>query len=289
MEENDTDSTPEQGERRPSGISETASISKISLETLKGEEIKSISTDFIGGFINLTKETIFWIFVVSAFIILAFVILGQTIYSSISDQGGQQAETATSKAQDCRSHEVMIGDGLCDEVTNNELCLYDGGDCCLERKSTPLCVDCTCKIAVDLDQLEARLAEHKILVTAQPINAFIADAPFETTKEVDEVLDTFVCSLICLDMLMISATNAWIFNENGQNTCICGFLCLDNNIDQTQLQNFTRELFDQEISEGPVTFIKTDTVINNPSCSNIILFKFVLFCNCFVLFLFRYK
>ncbi len=34
----------------------------------------------------------------------------------------------------------MIGDGVCDEVTNNERCLFDGGDCCKEDKSMTTCL-----------------------------------------------------------------------------------------------------------------------------------------------------
>ena len=45
----------------------------------------------------------------------------------------------------CDADSFMIRDGVCDEITNTERCLYDGGDCCKEDKSTELCNVCTCK------------------------------------------------------------------------------------------------------------------------------------------------
>ena len=37
----------------------------------------------------------------------------------------------------------MIGDGFCDDETNNADCNYDGGDCCVNI-NTDHCSDCTC-------------------------------------------------------------------------------------------------------------------------------------------------
>ncbi len=41
----------------------------------------------------------------------------------------------------------MIRDGVCDEATNVERCLFDGGDCCLGNKSVWNCNFCTCKLS----------------------------------------------------------------------------------------------------------------------------------------------
>jgi hypothetical protein len=38
----------------------------------------------------------------------------------------------------------MIGDGFCHEKTNNELCQYDGGDCCLSKLQFEHCDICIC-------------------------------------------------------------------------------------------------------------------------------------------------
>ncbi len=45
----------------------------------------------------------------------------------------------------CSANSFLLGDRVCDEVTNNERCLYDGGDCCLSNKNTKYCQDCTCR------------------------------------------------------------------------------------------------------------------------------------------------
>ena len=40
---------------------------------------------------------------------------------------------------------LWIGDGICDDQTNNEDCNYDGGDCCIENPNVDYCNDCECK------------------------------------------------------------------------------------------------------------------------------------------------
>ena len=36
------------------------------------------------------------------------------------------------------------GDGFCDDVTNNEYCNFDGGDCCGSTVNTQWCSECIC-------------------------------------------------------------------------------------------------------------------------------------------------
>ena len=38
----------------------------------------------------------------------------------------------------------LIGDGFCNDETNNGTCLFDGGDCCLFIPSTDHCSECSC-------------------------------------------------------------------------------------------------------------------------------------------------
>ena len=40
----------------------------------------------------------------------------------------------------------MIGDGKCNDETNNADCNYDGGDCCLSDIKTSKCLECACAI-----------------------------------------------------------------------------------------------------------------------------------------------
>ena len=37
-----------------------------------------------------------------------------------------------------------VGDGFCDDATNNLVCNYDGGDCCLSDIKTNYCNECLC-------------------------------------------------------------------------------------------------------------------------------------------------
>ena len=37
-----------------------------------------------------------------------------------------------------------VGDGFCDDATNNVECNYDGGDCCGPKISMDYCFECIC-------------------------------------------------------------------------------------------------------------------------------------------------
>ena len=39
---------------------------------------------------------------------------------------------------------IWIGDGNCDDETNNEDCLFDGGDCCGPNVNKDFCTLCVC-------------------------------------------------------------------------------------------------------------------------------------------------
>lgn len=46
----------------------------------------------------------------------------------------------------CLDHRLpMVGDGYCDDVTNDFLCDYDGGDCCVDEPNHEFCLICACK------------------------------------------------------------------------------------------------------------------------------------------------
>ena len=40
----------------------------------------------------------------------------------------------------------IVGDGFCDDKTNNAGCRYDGGDCCLSDMITDYCSNCSCSV-----------------------------------------------------------------------------------------------------------------------------------------------
>ena len=39
---------------------------------------------------------------------------------------------------------ALVGNGFCNDETNNPDCNYDGGDCCLMNVNTDSCSDCNC-------------------------------------------------------------------------------------------------------------------------------------------------
>jgi hypothetical protein len=52
------------------------------------------------------------------------------------------------------SYTEWIGDGSCDDATNNEACQFDGGDCCLDDIVLTYCTICLC----DKTGIQATLA-----------------------------------------------------------------------------------------------------------------------------------
>ena len=40
----------------------------------------------------------------------------------------------------------MVGNGFCNDETNNVNCNYDGGDCCVVNANTTACSDCVCHL-----------------------------------------------------------------------------------------------------------------------------------------------
>ena len=45
---------------------------------------------------------------------------------------------------DCSANVTLIGDGFCNDETNNADCNYDGGDCCGSCVVTDHCSQCEC-------------------------------------------------------------------------------------------------------------------------------------------------
>jgi hypothetical protein len=40
----------------------------------------------------------------------------------------------------------LVGNGFCNDETNNPACNYDGGDCCVENANIYSCSDCSCHL-----------------------------------------------------------------------------------------------------------------------------------------------
>ena len=41
---------------------------------------------------------------------------------------------------------ALVGNGFCNDETNNQDCNYDGGDCCVMNANTDSCSDCACHL-----------------------------------------------------------------------------------------------------------------------------------------------
>ena len=54
------------------------------------------------------------------------------------------APSGTTTGDEC-SQPWLIGNGKCNDETNNLSCDFDGGDCCIECTVKTDCTDCICK------------------------------------------------------------------------------------------------------------------------------------------------
>ena len=56
---------------------------------------------------------------------------------------GQQFDRYFSISKEC-PYGTLLGDGLCDDESNNAECNFDGGDCCGDCINTDHCSECHC-------------------------------------------------------------------------------------------------------------------------------------------------
>ncbi len=119
----------------------------------------------------------------------------------------------------CSGTSFLIDDGVCDEITNNARCLFDGGDCCLEKKITRLCQDCTCILEADPTELNRKLKQNRVKIfnrcdsDTNDINSEL----FVTVLTVEEVASKWVCYTICLALK--PEVNSLTFLESTNNVC----------------------------------------------------------------------
>ncbi len=101
----------------------------------------------------------------------------------------------------------MLNEGICDELTNHQRCIFDGGDCCRQNKSTELCSVCTCKLNTaeeqlndDYESLDVRVFHNMDTFTQQNI---------KIVATVEDVQSFQVCSRICMDADRYSLVDDW--------------------------------------------------------------------------------
>ncbi len=119
----------------------------------------------------------------------------------------------------------MIGDGVCDELTNIARCLYDGGDCCKPDKSTPLCQVCTCRKTVVKEELIEDMLELDTEIFTYDQDVFGNDITSGATIEIEDVAEEDVCSIVCLENSEEIEINAWMFDINTKQ-CFCTWMDL---------------------------------------------------------------
>ena len=60
----------------------------------------------------------------------------------------------------CESHVIaLIGDSICDDVANTEVCSFDGGDCCHKNSDFGACSNCTCYVNIIEIEVETKINE----------------------------------------------------------------------------------------------------------------------------------
>ncbi len=115
----------------------------------------------------------------------------------------------------------MLRDSVCDEATNTEECLFDGGDCCLEFKDRTLCQNCSCILSVEPKKLYQQFLDWEIKPLKNPL-AF-DDVMDKAIMMVQEVVSGQVCAVFCLDPQRGDGINAWQYDKDRQ-TCQCSWI-----------------------------------------------------------------
>ncbi len=115
----------------------------------------------------------------------------------------------------------MLRDSVCDEVTNIEVCLFDGGDCCLEAKIRSQCKDCSCKKVIEPEKLLAQFKELDIKPMRQEIVTL--DTQIANIEDVDSAE---TCAVVCLEHEKKDEINAWqyLVYKTEIRTCRCGWM-----------------------------------------------------------------
>jgi len=79
------------------------------------------------------------------------------------------------------NHTLWIGDDVCDDETNNALCLFDGGDCCKPYSNYVLCKVCSCLKLIPLHGEPCNSClPNSTMSTIQP-NSSSSEAPIQFT------------------------------------------------------------------------------------------------------------
>ncbi len=136
-----------------------------------------------------------------------------------SESTDRNSETSRTMEQiGCSANSFLIGDGTCDEVTNNARCLFDGGDCCLQDKVTSLCQNCTCIVDINKVDLNRKLKSQMVKALTSGLDI---GTKFEARKTIADVLSRDVCLTLCFQE-QEEAVDSIIYKPDN-DTCTCAF------------------------------------------------------------------
>ncbi len=163
-------------------------------------------------------------------ILAAFFVYGLVIFLARSTaEGPTVKKTEETEKLGCGADSFMINDGVCDEATNNEKCLYDGDDCCIRSEDidTSLCRDCVCKLNIKDQDLNKKFKDYRVNIY---FDSEGSDKSFKAVKVVNNVASEEVCAELCLpgEESRYSTQEAdikvdsWIYDGTSPNrTCAC--------------------------------------------------------------------
>ncbi len=139
----------------------------------------------------------------------------------------------------------MIKDGVCDELTNIEKCLFDGGDCCDADKSEEFCNHCKCMIDIDFEELKSSYVQYnvKAFKNLTAYNNLLTDIP----KYITQVVSLHTCSVICMSDDLANSVNSWSFDFTSK-LCNCTWVDIDatlcmENLDFQPMTDFAVDLW----------------------------------------------
>ncbi len=162
----------------------------------------------------------------------------------------------------CGSEDFMMRDNVCDDPSNIDKCLYDGGDCCLENKDRTLCRECACILEIDHDELKEKFKVLQVnkVGASNDVNGYLQSTQ---TIQVEDVVSADVCAVLCLEHETSNDINIWQYKVN-EEICKCGWIqsttCPSDMIDP----DWTFGETDLQIDDQSIAFVQLAKTV--PCC-----------------------
>ncbi len=191
-----------------------------------------IGVDFVSERSNQSSQTVSYIEKIAkgiALTVVFYIFLGSVISHSLKSTDIKTADSTlnpnnwTTNNQTCGANSFQLRDSVCDDSSNTAICLYDGGDCCLEFKDTKLCKKCACILQVDDVKLLDHFRDRDILPLENP-NALETAVNNKWTVKVEGVVSGKVCSMLCIEHQNQTYINSWHYQTMPKGLCRCGWV-----------------------------------------------------------------